>query len=175
MTSAPASAPPIARPVPAGRGHHQSLSTDALEAVARRVAGNLGGWRDRAGTGTTLRSGVRLASTRDFEVWLLCWPAGSRVAPHDHGESAGAFTVLAGRLTELRWEDGLPVQTSLEPGRVVQVERGQVHDVVADDGLAYSVHVYSPPLGSMSFYDGDGCTIVRTEEYGSAPAEFIAT
>jgi quercetin dioxygenase-like cupin family protein len=148
------------------------LSTAALEELARTEAARLGGWRHRRGGEHELRSGLRLARTDDSEVWLLCWPPGARVTPHDHGASAGAFMVLSGRLTEVRWDDGRRTESALEPGQVVYVAPGDVHDVLADAAPAYSVHAYSPPLSTMSFYDTDGRRVLRTEIVEDTPAEF---
>ncbi len=150
------------------------LDPPALARLARQAAGRLGGWRNRAGGVTQLRSGIRLKAAEDHEVWLLCWPPGSSVTPHDHGASAGALVVVSGHLTETRWQDGRRTETALEPGRVVQVERGQVHDVVATGATAYSVHAYSPPLRSMTFFGDDGRTVLRTESVEDAPAHFVA-
>src|SRR5438045_7780189 len=42
----------------------------------------------------------RLARDEDREVWLLSWLPGQRTGFHDHGRSAGAFTVVQGCLRE---------------------------------------------------------------------------
>lgn len=150
------------------------LTAAALEQLARTEAGRLGGWRHRRGGDHELRSGLRLARTDDSEVWLLCWPPGARVTPHDHGASAGAFMVLSGTLTETRWDDGQMDERRLAPGQIVHVAPGAVHDVVAEAAPAYSVHAYSPPLTTMSFYDTDGRRVLRTEVVEDTPAEFEA-
>lgn len=151
------------------------LTTAALEELARNEAGRLGGWRTRHGGDEELRSGLRLAQTDEYEVWLLCWPAGARVTPHDHGSSAGAFMVLSGTLTEIRWHDSGRTERQLESGEVVHVAPGVVHDVVADAAPAYSVHAYSPPLTTMSFYASDGRRVLRTEIVEDTPADFEAS
>ena len=148
------------------------LNTSALEELARRRAGEVAASGKSRHGGEELRSGLRLARTDEYEVWLLCWPPGARVTPHDHGPSAGAFVVLSGRLTEVRWQAGGRSEITLEPGDLVHVAPGVVHDVVADAAPAYSIHAYSPPLTTMSFYDGDGRAVVRTEVVDDASAEF---
>jgi hypothetical protein len=90
----------------------------------------------------------RLALTEDVEVWLIGWAPGQGTAPHGHGGASGAFTVLAGELTEVHRDGSRALQraslaqqaTSLfGPRRVHQVtNRGAVN--------ATSVHAYSPPL-----------------------------
>jgi hypothetical protein len=49
------------------------------------------------------RSSVRLLESEWYDVWLVGWPPGTGVEPHDHGASAGALTVIKGTLTEYRW------------------------------------------------------------------------
>jgi quercetin dioxygenase-like cupin family protein len=98
------------------------------------------------------RSGVLLHATPYCDVWLLKWPPGTRVGPHDHGESVAAFAVIKGSLTELRWDGPVVQQRTVRVGEAVLVEKGVIHDVLASDTTSYSIHVYSPPLATMSFY-----------------------
>lgn len=153
-----------------------SLDPHDLADLVRQTVAHLGDfpldWRDRVGGSTELRSGVRLVETDECEVWLLCWPQGTSVSPHDHGDSLGAFAVVAGELTELRWRDGRRVDQTLVAGPVVTIPRGVVHDVISPAGMAYSVHAYSPPLSTMSFYDEDGRRVLRTEAVADTSAEF---
>jgi predicted metal-dependent enzyme (double-stranded beta helix superfamily) len=77
---------------------------------------------------------------------------------HDHGPSVGVVAVTDGNLTELHLEarTGRPRLASrqLEAGSVHVVPVGSVHDIVnRATGPATSVHVYSPPLSSMTHYD----------------------
>jgi mannose-6-phosphate isomerase-like protein (cupin superfamily) len=81
---------------------------------------------------------------------------------HDHGDAAGAFFVLDGTLRE-----ALPQRRrsiiDLGAGATGVVPRGHRHDVGnASDTAALSVHVYSPPLATMTFYDAAGRSL-RTE------------
>jgi quercetin dioxygenase-like cupin family protein len=98
------------------------------------------------------RSGVLLHATPYCDVWLLKWPPGTRVGPHDHGESVAAFAVIKGSLTELRWDGPIAEQRTVRVGEAVLVDKGVIHDVLASDTTSYSIHVYSPPLATMSFY-----------------------
>ena len=134
------------------------LSTAAVADIAERWAGGVTElWR--LGDDPLRRSGTLLVATDDYDVWLLRWPQGTRVNPHDHGGSAGAFVVISGELVELRWEDSLPVSRIVRRGETVTIEPAVVHDVVAMSGLSYSVHAYSPPLREMSFYDEVGTEV----------------
>ncbi len=60
--------------------------------------------------------------------------------------------VSSGTLKETRWHDGRREERLLTRGQGAAVERGVVHDVGAQEE-ALSVHVYSPPLASMAFFD----------------------
>jgi Cysteine dioxygenase type I len=110
-----------------------------------------------------------VARTPDFDAWLIAWPAGGRVALHDHGISAGAISVIEGTLTEtIPWRD--------DAGRLCLARRavhghdttgfapGHVHDVTNESAHhALSLHVYSPPLISMTHYDVTGNALVARE------------
>ena len=97
----------------------------------------------------------RLTWDDDHEVWLLSWMPGQRTGFHDHGSSAGAFTVARGALRER-------TAPRHRPGPSIAVPRGQVrsfgpwyiHDVMNTSVQpALSVHAYSPPLTSMRRFD----------------------
>jgi quercetin dioxygenase-like cupin family protein len=127
------------------------LTTDELEAVVCRQAREAHPFH-ALGHDADERNGMRLLRTPDYDVWLLRWPPGSRVTPHDHGDSAGAFTVVDGELMELRWRGSVPECRLVSTDETVSIARGVVHDVLATNRVAFSVHAYSPPLEAMSFY-----------------------
>jgi quercetin dioxygenase-like cupin family protein len=132
------------------------LPASALVDIASGLARTADVWRGRLAADPTQRTGFRLIATPEYDVWLLHWPPGTSVAPHDHGPSAGVFAVAAGELYEVRWYGETRCRRRVLRGESVTVPRGVVHDVLAGDGPALSVHVYSPPLTSMSYYDDDG-------------------
>lgn len=110
---------------------------------------------------------VRLLATDTYEAWLLGWPPGSRIEPHDHGPSHGAFVVVRGSLAEWRWDGGEPRRRVFGCGDAATVPPGVVHGVEAAGGEpAGSIHVYSPPLSEMRFYGDDGTTVVGVEAVG---------
>ncbi|MFL6163408.1 MAG: cysteine dioxygenase [Jatrophihabitantaceae bacterium] len=101
----------------------------------------------------------RLYRDRRVDLWLISWLPSQGTDLHDHGGSAGAFTVLAGELAEAVHQPA-PAGTLLEVARRAGDSAGfgphYVHDVRnRSDQPAVSVHAYSPPLTSMSFYDLD--------------------
>ncbi len=108
------------------------------------------------------RTGLRILATESYDVWLLRWPAGTAVSPHHHGDSDAAFVVSSGSLEESRWRDGRREVRQLTRGQGATVERGVVHDVRAQCE-ALSVHVYSPPLARMAFFDDSAGRVVLEE------------
>jgi hypothetical protein len=114
-----------------------------------------------------------LCSTDEFDAWLISWPPGGAVEFHDHGESAGAFVVLHGTLVELEPSevDGALHRRSLSSGARRAVTPGAVHDVVNESATpALSVHVYAPPLRTMTFYDPHDLAPARTVTVEPEPA-----
>jgi hypothetical protein len=92
------------------------------------------------------------------DLWLISWLPSQGTQLHDHGRSAGAFTVVAGELSEAI-AGGRPAAIREFPrssGDSVGFGPVYVHDVRnLSDAAAVSVHAYSPPLRSMTFYDLD--------------------
>jgi predicted metal-dependent enzyme (double-stranded beta helix superfamily) len=91
------------------------------------------------------------------EAWLLSWLPGQGTDLHDHGDSAGAFAVVSGRLTELtieRSSNGPRSETFQWTRTVVRpFGPGHLHQVTNTSALpAVSLHVYSPSLTRMTRY-----------------------
>ena len=107
-----------------------------------------------------------VARTPDFDAWLIAWPRGGKVELHDHGNSTGAVSVISGALVEaVPWRDDVGrlalVHHELRAGATLGFGAGHVHDVTNEsDGHALSLHVYSPALTSMTFYDVCGDQLV---------------
>jgi rhodanese-related sulfurtransferase/mannose-6-phosphate isomerase-like protein (cupin superfamily) len=99
------------------------------------------------------RTGLRILATDAYDVWLLRWPPDTEVSPHHHGDSDAAFSVVSGRLKETRWLDRRRENRVLRSGECVAVRRGVIHEVRAEDVEALSLHVYSPPLARMAYFD----------------------
>jgi predicted metal-dependent enzyme (double-stranded beta helix superfamily) len=120
------------------------------------------------------RRPMRLLATDRYEVWVIGWTTGQRVELHDHGGSAGALVVTEGTLTEVLPPDrpgDEMVQRVLAPGRPHPVPVGTVHDVAhRGPEAATSIHVYSPPLTTMTYYDPDTLAPRETAAFaGEAP------
>ncbi len=148
------------RPVAGGpRRPRRGLSPTALAVMAEGLASVVtaesvpplaGAWRRYA----------QLLATEEYEVWLIAWAATSALDLHDHGGSCGVARVVEGELVETYTD-----LVERHPLRSVTVGRGQsvalpatrAHEVWnPGPEPALSVHVYSPPLTSMTFYDHRG-------------------
>jgi hypothetical protein len=108
---------------------------------------------------TRRRSWRLMARTPDFDAWLIAWPKGGKVELHDHGTSTGAVSVISGALVEAvprRDEAGRLslVRHELQAGATLGFGAGHIHDVTNEsEEHALSLHVYSPALTSMTFYE----------------------
>ncbi len=96
-----------------------------------------------------------LDRTADYELWVIRWPQDTGLVLHDHGGSAGAFYVTEGVLEET---STAPPRRRLR-NRSLLTQEGKsfgpdyVHSVTNPRvAPATSVHAYSPPLSSMTFY-----------------------
>ena len=160
---------------PGGPAPYEALSAGVLGDIAAGLARTAQTWTDRIDEDREHRTGLRLLATAVYDVWLLRWPPGTRVEPHDHGVSTGVFAVVTGELTEIRWVRGVRQSRAVGPGEVIAVERGVIHDVVATADSSLSVHVYSPPLTWMSYYDDSGKQAVRHSAVDDGPPALAAT
>ena len=115
-----------------------------------------------------------IVANEQLEAWVVAWPVGGAIELHDHGNSAGAVVVARGTLTETSVRPGtdrhlVAASTSIATGDHVVFGPDYVHDFVnGGPGPALSVHVYSPALRSMTYFDWsdrDGLIGLRTENY----------
>ena len=142
-------APPVARPAP--------LSGELLADIATGLAASEEVWRPHAHHDPTARRPVRLVVCDLWEAWVVGWTPGQHVEAHDHGDSAGAVAVVEGDLVEVLPDGPHRELRTWQTGSVVDLPVGVVHDVVGlGPGHSTSIHVYSPPLGTMTYYDDDG-------------------
>jgi hypothetical protein len=142
------------------------LSVARLADVVRSVADEPLTWQSSIRFGTANRWWIRLHGDDVLDVWLLTWVHDTGTDLHDHGDSAGAFTVVSGDLEEVRPNaDGGIVTSRLSAGAVRTIAPGAVHDVRSPSAHpAISIHAYSPPLRTMTFYEAraDGPRPTRT-------------
>src|SRR5690242_782429 len=129
-----------------------ALNLDLLP-VARRYAADPNDWPFAPRFDPTRRWYARLAVTDDHEAWLLTWLPGQSTDLHDHGGSAGAFTILEGNLTEQTPSRGTVTERLYAAGATRTFGPHHVHRVVnAGTVPAVSLHVYTPALTTMTRY-----------------------
>jgi oxalate decarboxylase/phosphoglucose isomerase-like protein (cupin superfamily) len=127
----------------------------------------------------------RIYRDQRMDVWLISWLPTQGTELHDHGGSSGSFTVLRGTLSEavVSGPRGSAALRDVVHGAGSSVGFGPryVHDVRnRSDEPAVSVHVYSAPLSSMTYYDlADGVVTplltVPTEDPELEPAARVAS
>jgi quercetin dioxygenase-like cupin family protein len=147
----------------------EGLGTEVLVAIAAGLAEVSSPWDLRPGESAHDRHYERVLATPSYEAWIIYWPAGTALDLHDHGDSAGAFAVVAGRLDESRVTAGGPEVNQLRAGEVTSFDRGQVHGVANTGAIgATSVHVYSPPISAMTYFArlSDGSVISVRRDAG---------
>lgn len=131
------------------------LTPATLEAIVHTVGDSLALWRGRVRVDVETRHYERLHLDDDFEVWLISWDLGQDTLLHDHGGSNGAFRVVAGRLCEdhATIGDRRLRQRSHATSSAAAFGPRYVHNLVNTASTpAVSIHAYSPPLSTMSYY-----------------------
>ena len=151
-----------------------SLTLAAPAAIARELANTPEIWWPRVRRHGRGRWYVPLLEDNDVEAWLLGWPEGEGIELHDHGSSSGALVVVEGTLLETYIEasdwvrpGGRLRHRRLPKGALVSFGPDHIHDVVNGSPCqALSIHVYSPRLQALTFYENRpdrGLAAIRTE------------
>ena len=97
-------------------------------------------------------------------MWLICWSGAQETGLHDHDLSGGAVRVIDGALAEDRLCLGSGVETArTTPGsRSGSTRRASTTCDTSAGRTTMSLHLYSPPLWRMGYYDvGDDGRISR--------------
>ena len=145
-----------------------SLAPAERDAIAVGLAASVRTAVDGLEVGAT-RRWWRLVATDTFDAWLIDWPPGTEVPRHDHDGAAASICVGRGELVETRFDTSGPSWSRAWSGGLLRVGAEVSHQIGNEaTHPASSVHVYSPPLRSMGFYDGDGAS-VRREGVDAAP------
>jgi hypothetical protein len=157
----------------AQRSLHPSVrpvGAEVLSAIAGGLAAVTVPWELGHAENPSGRRYQRVLATPAYDAWVIYWPTDELLDLHDHGGSAGAFSVVSGELDEATFESGTTVVRTFGQGETSGFGASRVH-AVANRGtaIATSVHVYSPPLSSMVHYerDGDGALIAVSEDAGA--------
>jgi hypothetical protein len=152
------------------RALHPSRGTvgaDVLAAIAAGLASVTVPWELGHDEVPAERRYERVLSTPAYDAWVISWPSGGALDLHDHGGSAGAFSVVAGQLDEATVDGTVTVVRTFSAGQTTTFNSTRVHAVVNRGSVvATSVHVYSPPLSSMVYYgvDDDGGLVAVAED-----------
>src|SRR5271170_4665727 len=135
------------------------LRPDECAALAKRAAGLL----DRAALAQA-RAGVSVVLWQDEHSvsWLNIMPERRDTGYHDHDGSAVGVCVIAGSVTN----EGLPISGPRRvhrygPGDSFCFPASGIHRMDHDAG-AITVHVYSPPLRAIGYYEVVGGLLQRT-------------
>ena len=110
------------------------------------------------------RRWLELDSSPYLQIWLLSWPAGTGTGWHDHGQSAGAFLTVSGTLGEQTEHGHRHIRRTLTGGQGLAFPQNHRHNVF-NVGLqtAFSVHLYTPRLTSMTRYAATPAGLPVTE------------
>jgi predicted metal-dependent enzyme (double-stranded beta helix superfamily) len=152
-TSLPACHPPL-RALPS-----RNLRARDTADLVRELAADPAFWREQVRHDPMDRWHTRLHWSPFVEVYLLGWTPEQDTRMHDHGGSVGAFAVADGELFEERSRAGSATtdRRRHRRGDVVAFGARHVHNLGnLGPAVATSIHVYSPPLPFMRFYEPDG-------------------
>jgi predicted metal-dependent enzyme (double-stranded beta helix superfamily) len=145
----------------------EALAPDVLVDIACGIAEARDLWGPHAVHDADDPRPVRLLATEAYEVWVIGWTEGQGVDLHDHAGSIGAIVVTEGVLREVRPGD---TSIDLQPGLVHELTPGLVHEVYNPGSApATSIHVYSPPLVAMGYYDATGERTILLEHVVEEP------
>ncbi len=131
------------------------LSPAQLRAITATIAASAELWADLVVHDPDVRWYLPLHRSDACDVWLLAWERGQDTDWHDHGGSSGSFAVTEGSLLEqYRAPSGRRLsRRMLSTGHAVAFGPGHVHDVAhGGAGSSISIHAYSPPLMTMTYY-----------------------
>jgi mannose-6-phosphate isomerase-like protein (cupin superfamily) len=151
-------------------GSELALSFEALAAIASGLA-----WAQvpvPGGADDPSARSTRLIATDLYDVWLITWPSGSSIGPHDHGGARSVLQVVEGELIETFSEErerGPSRIRVLRKGDSTQGEPSYLHELENGSRAdATSLHVYSPPLSDLTLFprlsgEQEGWTIAVAE------------
>jgi len=142
-----------------------ALSPARLAQIVGAVAAEPCCWSDVVRFDAGQRWYHRLDLAGDYEVWLLTWMPGQSTGFHDHGDAAGAFAVVQGRVRErtVAGARSLVAERVVAAGGRRSFGPQYVHDVAnVTAEPAVTIHAYSPPLTAMRRYELTGSGLVYT-------------
>jgi len=146
----------------------RDLSRPQLRTLADSIARQPDVWFTLIRQDRERRHYVQLYRDMYVDVWLICWVHGQSTGIHDHDGSAGAVSVCSGDLVEDQFDiRGRSLNQSTIVRRAsTSFDFGpvHVHQVRHPGGgypLAVSIHVYSPAIIRMGYYEVDENGLLR--------------
>lgn len=153
-----------------------ALPIPALEAALESWAARAEDWNQLVRHDPAERTYALLHRDDQVELYVVCWMEGHDTGFHDHDHSAAAIAVLRGAITEERFALRGPVGQTLRAGDHVAIAPEAIHRVRhAGEGLAVTLHAYSPPLNRVGTYEvaSDGA-LLRHPRPAEVPLEAAA-
>ena len=148
-------------------GH--DLEPERVEALASELAKRADLWQRHVSHSDDERIYTELYRDHNLDVWLICWTGTQDTGLHDHDLSGGAVHVVEGALDEDRLRLGESIDTTrYVAGESFRFDSSRIHDVRNAAGhTTVSLHLYSPPLWRMGYYDvgEDGRVLRRSASY----------
>ena len=148
----------------------RDLAPPELAGLAAELAGRPELWRPFVRHSSDERIYTEIHRDHHVDLWLICWSGGQETGLHDHDLSGGAVRVMAGELAEDRLIfGGTGLETLVHArGGGFMFDASRIHDVRhVGAEPAVSLHLYSPPLWRMGYYEvgTDGRISRRSASY----------
>ena len=133
----------------------RDLDGGELTELVESLAATPERWRDLVHHRPDARTYEQLHRDDHVAVWLICWMDDHDTGFHDHDLSAGALSVVRGKVREERLSlGGPPVSRTLSAGQSLAFAASDIHRVShAGVEPAVTLHAYSPPLWRMGAYE----------------------
>ena len=147
----------------------EDLEPERIEQLTAELAERPELWSGEVRHSADERIYVQLFRDHHLDVWLICWTGQQDTGLHDHDLSSGAVQVVEGALDEDRLGFGTGIDTTrYEAGQSFRFDASRIHDVRnAPGNKTVSLHLYSPPIWRMGYYevDEDGRVARRSYSY----------
>lgn len=146
----------------------ENLTREQLSSVALAIGNEPLFWREHVRHDPQTRFFKQLYRDANIDVWLICWLDAQDTGYHDHELSSGAVYVIEGVLLEDYFyrdaEGWIQVRTRSRPaGEVFDFDGSSIHGMRHAGGPpATSIHVYSPALWRMGYYEPGQGGVRRT-------------
>lgn len=97
-----------------------------------------------------------------FEVLVMCWDKNQQSPIHDHDQSFSVEKIFSGKIINTNYQRIDPNTDEIKEldsqdlpiGGVIFSAPGEIHKIEPADNLpAISIHLYSPPLKQMKFFN----------------------